>query len=132
MSPEIQAVHGITLDDLSDCLTFKEAHPLIQEKLEGKIWVTYNQQFDVGMLRSNCYKYGLSPVSPMAIVDAMIMVCEARRISLNGMVPVISLVDSANLLDIEQREAHDSQNDAWMTWRIIDELAYYKKRKEPF
>ena len=62
----------------------------------------------------------------------MIMVCEARRISLNGMVPVISLVDSANLLDIEQREAHDSQNDAWMTWRIIDELAYYKKRKEPF
>src|SRR5690349_16036603 len=51
ISPEAQAIHGITAERVKDAPTFAEIEPRLRELLAGRRVIVYNAPFDIGILR---------------------------------------------------------------------------------
>jgi DNA polymerase III, epsilon subunit and related 3''-5'' exonucleases len=67
MTKDAYKVHGIPMDDLADYPTFDVAWKDIEPLLEGGILLSYNGQFDIGMLRRSLDACGLVAPSMDAI-----------------------------------------------------------------
>ena len=57
-------IHGITDEMVKDAPTFEELYSIIKYRLEGKIWVIYNKDFDTARLWYECQRYCLPEIQP--------------------------------------------------------------------
>lgn len=62
MSPDAEAVHGISSDDLADTPTFPEVYPELVKALGECSILAYGANFDAGMVASEITKAGLLPL----------------------------------------------------------------------
>lgn len=62
MSPEAQAVHGITVDELESAPTFSEIYSELAEVLKGCNLLTYGADFDARMMSGELSRAGLPPL----------------------------------------------------------------------
>jgi len=64
ISPEAQAVHGISLEDLKDCRPFSfyagELHALFEE---AEVLIGYNVNFDLSILQAEFRRVGSQPIN---------------------------------------------------------------------
>lgn len=54
-------IHGITDQDLADCLTFAEEAPKFMAILRGKTVLSYNDRFDSGIIKNTSAMYKIAP-----------------------------------------------------------------------
>jgi DNA polymerase-3 subunit epsilon len=84
ISPEAQAVHGISMEDLAGCPRFDEVADEVREVFaQARVLIGYNLAFDIGMLQAEFDRLGQTlELHDKLIVDAFRMwqQCEPRSL----------------------------------------------------
>lgn len=117
ISPEAQAVHGITKESLKNAPTWLDAHNAICTVLERADMIkAYNIQFDLRMLRQTAKRHGLK--TPHFKKQRCVMKDYAKRFTDNGR--WVKLVDACEQqhVNVHDVKAHSAADDCEMTRRL--------------
>lgn len=114
-------VHGITSNDLEDKSDFSYWYQSVRKLLHGKVWVIYNAPYDVRMLDIECANYGLPPIVPLFVVDAMELYGKYVSNWLQGRNGWRSykLTDAVKALGLTVNDAHNAYADSIMTRDLL-------------
>lgn len=115
-----EAIHGISIDDLSDEPSWSEKINEIKEILLSKPVVIFNADFDLGMLLSTSHAFGLDLDWIERIDYRCAMYLSADAFGATNRYGSISLATAAGHADVEwQGEAHNAAADALATLGVL-------------
>lgn len=114
--PRATAVHGITDAMLRGQPRFADIAPRILALLEGRILLGHNVRFDLGFLRAECERAGIT-LPPLVALDTLAFARARCSYPRNGLGAL------ARELGIVQTDAHRAQGDVITTWRVFLALA---------
>lgn len=105
-------IHGITWQDVQDKPSFGEAWPLLQDVLEGAVFLAaHNAGFDRAVLNACCHEAGLAPpLQPF--------VCTVRQARHTLGIRPANLANVARVLELKL-DHHDALSDAEACARIV-------------
>ncbi|MCC6463982.1 MAG: 3'-5' exoribonuclease [Planctomycetes bacterium] len=105
-------IHGITWQDVQDKPTFGEAWPLLQDVLEGALFLAaHNAGFDRAVLAACCEAAGLAP-------PCLPFVCTVRQARHTLGIRPADLATVARVLELKLNH-HDALSDAEACARIV-------------
>lgn len=112
---------GISPELLASAPPFPAVYPLLYENLAGRIWIAYNSDFDVRMLRQDCVRHNLPLIPALAVADAMKMF----SMFYGEWDPRYQDFSSKKLelacahLGVPLLHSHDAADDCLMLWNMI-------------
>ena len=127
-------INGIHPDDLVGSPTFQEAYPKIRQALEGKHWVCWNAEFDVGFLDAVCDKRSVERIPRAGVTCAMKLLSPLAGLRGQRRGKIVSVQVSntaddwirwqklsslAKRMGIDTRNAHDAIADVDITIAVM-------------
>jgi DNA polymerase III epsilon subunit family exonuclease len=115
MNPEMQAIHGITSEQLRDCPTLKDLWGEISDYIIGATLVGHNIRFDIGAIKKELQQYGIT-------VGAFPCVCTLQQARKHLNLTSYKLDNVCSHLRIKTDRLHRAQSDAEAAAKVFIRL----------
>jgi len=124
ISPEAQAVNGITPEMLQGKPSFSETAPKILSMIQDSVIVCHNAPFDIGFLKTEFGRLGQS-LPPLTVVDTLKLARKHFRYAKN------SLGYLARELGVPSEGWHRAENDTMILKNVFDLFMKELSRRGP-
>ena len=120
----VSDIHHIYPKDLETAPTFTEVYRDLYDRLESKLWLVYNANFDVSMLDSLCDRHMLPHIPRLGVHCAMKLFAQlqAEPNDKKNMWLSHKLEKACTMYDVHLDNAHNALSDATATYELINRV----------
>jgi len=123
ISPEAQAVHGLTAAHLIDAPGFPGVYDQLAAVLSGRCVVVYNADFDRKILEQTCRRYKKPLIEPAEWMCAMKQYAQFRGVRKGNDFRWFRLTEACAHEAVFVGRAHSAVDDCVLTLHLIQKMA---------